>query len=126
MQSILLTICLSMAPFPSVEKSQEIANIKKELGAFTSLVGKWNGTATPQDAAAKRKREFWREKGDCQWSFEKDKSGLILHLKDGKQIQSATVRRSQDKDKPIQIQLVLADKREQSCRGGKARERRRV
>lgn len=71
-----------------ISPSEAVA-VKAALTEFGSLVGDWNGTATPMDRAARRRREFHRESSHWQWKLTRQDVGLVWTISDGKYLHDA-------------------------------------
>jgi YHS domain-containing protein len=100
---VLLSLCL----LPPADQSQDAGAIREQLKPLNGLIGKWKGTAQPQDREAKRKRQFWKEESSWVWLLTKEKTGLAWEIKGSRLVNKAFVT-WQPKEKQFQVQLILA------------------
>jgi ribosomal protein L24E len=78
----------SDAEKPSVEAPVDIEDCKDALAEFNALIGRWRGVGMPKRGSS---RGAWFEKGEWIWSFEKSGVAIVLDVKKGKLIRSATL-----------------------------------
>lgn len=84
-----LAMCVNLIGTGSVARDEDTRRAaQRALEPFNTLVGGWRGVGQPRRMS---NRGSWTEEADWAWKLSKDNASVVVQIKDGKLIESASL-----------------------------------